>query len=206
MASVTSAFRPYRGNPYPRLFRRRDLGVVAGRAVAHGAGARHGARLVRVQRLYPRQLFVVTSNKGWLGYLSKPTLHRPQPQAPRPHHRVARHGLGGLGLVAAGTWTRWVGLYDFAQAGDCVAAWGSAVDRTAERGHSPGVGIGGNGVTQTVWSPCGRYLLVAERKSRGILVYDVRVTGELLGAAPFPSGSCSSCSRLPSTAHTAASR
>lgn len=88
----------------------------------------------------------------------------------------------GLGLVAAGTWTRWVGMYDFAQAGDCVAAWGieSAAQKTA--GRSPGgVGIGGNGVTQTVWSPCGRYLLVSERKSRGVLVYDVRVTGELLG-------------------------
>ncbi|KAK8127762.1 WD repeat-containing protein 79 [Apiospora sp. TS-2023a] len=89
----------------------------------------------------------------------------------------------GLGLVAAGTWTRWVGMYDFAQAGDCVAAWGigSAVQKTTERGSYPGLGIGGNGVTQTVWSPCGRYLLVSERKSRGILVYDVRVTGELLG-------------------------
>ncbi|KAK8051820.1 hypothetical protein PG993_003205 [Apiospora rasikravindrae] len=93
------------------------------------------------------------------------------------------NGGAGLGLVAAGTWTRWVGMYDFAQAGDCVAAWGieSAVDKTTERGRRPGVGIGGNGVTQTVWSPCGRYLLVSERKSRGILVYDVRVTGELIG-------------------------
>ncbi|KAK8042485.1 WD repeat-containing protein 79 [Apiospora phragmitis] len=98
-------------------------------------------------------------------------------------HPSSSSDSGGLGLVAAGTWTRWVGLYDFAQAGDCVAAWGieSAVDRTAERGRRPGVGIGGNGVTHTVWSPCGRYLLVSERKSRGILVYDVRVTGELLG-------------------------
>ncbi|KAK8010843.1 hypothetical protein PG990_009808 [Apiospora arundinis] len=88
----------------------------------------------------------------------------------------------GLGLVAAGTWTRWVGLYDFAQAGDCVAAWGieSAAAKTASRSPN-GIGIGGNGVTQTVWSPCGRYLLVSERKSRGVLVYDVRVTGELLG-------------------------
>ncbi|KAK7956361.1 uncharacterized protein PG986_005583 [Apiospora aurea] len=93
------------------------------------------------------------------------------------------HGVAGLGLVAAGTWTRWVGMYDFAQAGDCVAAWGieSAVAKTTERGRRPGLGLGGNGVTQTAWSPCGRYLLVSERKSRGLLVYDVRVTGELLG-------------------------
>ncbi|KAI1490983.1 hypothetical protein F5X96DRAFT_678705 [Biscogniauxia mediterranea] len=78
--------------------------------------------------------------------------------------------LGGR-LIAAGTWTRWVGLYDFgAGAGEmCVATWSiaSAAD--------------GDGVTQTVWSPCGRYLVVAERTARAALVYDVRVTGRLLG-------------------------
>jgi telomerase Cajal body protein 1 len=82
-------------------------------------------------------------------------------------------------LVAAGTWTRWVGLYDFAQAGECAAAWGieSAVEVTR---HDGGVGTGGDGIMQTKWSPCGRYLLVSERRSTGILVYDVRVTGQLL--------------------------
>lgn len=84
------------------------------------------------------------------------------------------------GLVAAGTWTRWIGLYDFAQAGECVATWGidSATKETASQDQE---GVGGDGITQTCWSPCGRYLLVSERKSRGILVYDVRVTGQLLG-------------------------
>ncbi|KAI4603046.1 hypothetical protein KJ359_005836 [Pestalotiopsis sp. 9143b] len=84
------------------------------------------------------------------------------------------------GLVAAGTWTRWIGLYDFAQAGECVATWGidSATKETASQDHE---GVGGDGITQTCWSSCGRYLLVSERKSRGILVYDVRVTGQLLG-------------------------
>jgi hypothetical protein len=83
-------------------------------------------------------------------------------------------------LVAAGTWTRWVGLYDFAQAGDCVSAWSikSASKETEAKNSS---GIGGDGITQTTWSPCGRYLLISERKSSGILVYDVRVTGQLLG-------------------------
>ncbi|KAI0417468.1 hypothetical protein F5X98DRAFT_340966 [Xylaria grammica] len=96
-------------------------------------------------------------------------------------------------LVAAGTWTRWVGLYDFAQAGECIATWGiaNAVQETAThekmsgnnnggRGEHPD-GIGGDGITQTIWSPCGRYLVICERKSRGALLYDVRVTGKLLG-------------------------
>jgi hypothetical protein len=83
-------------------------------------------------------------------------------------------------LVAAGTWTRWVGLYDFGQAGESVAAW--SIKKAAEETKVGGEGgIGGDGITQTIWSPCGRYLLISERKSKGILVYDVRVTGRLLG-------------------------
>ncbi|KAI1143272.1 hypothetical protein F5Y05DRAFT_147901 [Hypoxylon sp. FL0543] len=79
-------------------------------------------------------------------------------------------------LVAAGTWTRWVGLYDFVgSGGTCAATWSIALASTEE------ARIGGDGVIQTIWSPCGRYLLVSERKSTGILVYDVRVTGKLLG-------------------------
>ncbi|KAI1114322.1 hypothetical protein F5Y14DRAFT_172799 [Nemania sp. NC0429] len=98
----------------------------------------------------------------------------------------------GASLVAAGTWTRWVGLYDFAQAGECVATWSiaAAVRETAAAagevmtemgsGGFPR-GIGGDGITQTIWSPCGRYLMICERKSRGALIYDVRETGKLLG-------------------------
>ncbi|KAI1322294.1 hypothetical protein F5Y16DRAFT_386891 [Xylariaceae sp. FL0255] len=105
----------------------------------------------------------------------------------------------GAGLIAAGTWTRWLGLYDFAQADACVATWSIAAavrddtsrlpvaahddkaDDTESEGGKFGPGIGGDGITQTVWSPCGRYLVIAERKSRGALIYDVRVTGRLLG-------------------------
>lgn len=105
------------------------------------------------------------------------------------------------GLVAAGTWTRWIGLYDFGAAGECVAAWSVASaagefqypsspspgnqegdkEQQQHQHHPKQEGIGGSGITQTIWSPCGRYLLIAERKSRGMLVYDVRVTGRLLG-------------------------
>lgn len=86
------------------------------------------------------------------------------------------------GVVAAGTWTRWVGLYDFAGAGECVAAWSVAPAKEAGNAGKDATNIAGSGsgITQTVWSPCGRYLLVAERRSRGVLVYDVRVTGRLL--------------------------
>lgn len=79
----------------------------------------------------------------------------------------------GPGLVAAGTWTRWVGLYDLARAGgDCVATW-SVAGAGADA-------IDGGGILQTLWSPCGRYLVVNERRSQGLLVYDVRGSGELL--------------------------
>ncbi|KAI3329403.1 hypothetical protein HD806DRAFT_482886 [Xylariaceae sp. AK1471] len=99
----------------------------------------------------------------------------------------------GASLVAAGTWTRWIGLYDFAQAGECVATWSIAAAvkdiGTNEKVNGIGSGdksgtldgIGGDGITQTVWSPCGRYLVICERKSHGALIYDVRVTGKLLG-------------------------
>lgn len=94
----------------------------------------------------------------------------------------------GPGLVAAGTWTRWVGLYDLLRAGECVATW-SVKDaasswgegREAAAAANGGAGIGGDGILQTIWSPCGRYLVVNERRSSGLLVYDVRVTGRLLG-------------------------
>jgi hypothetical protein len=83
-------------------------------------------------------------------------------------------------------------LYDFAQAGECVSTWSiaGAVKDTAANENGNGIrasdesgdldGIGGDGITQTVWSPCGRYLILCERKSRGALVYDVRVTGKCL--------------------------
>jgi len=86
----------------------------------------------------------------------------------------ASPGSGNNSLLAAGTWTRWVGLYDAAGMGGTVATWGigEAADGVA--------GIGGGGVTQTGWSNCGRYLYVVERKSNGVLVFDVRVMGKLV--------------------------
>ncbi|WEW56847.1 hypothetical protein PRK78_002302 [Emydomyces testavorans] len=80
----------------------------------------------------------------------------------------------GDGIVAAGTFTRHVGLYAAHGSGDTIATF-SVAGTEAERR------IGGKGITQVLWSPCGRYLFVVERKSDGILIYDIRVTGKLVG-------------------------
>ncbi|KAK2754779.1 hypothetical protein FQN54_006672 [Arachnomyces sp. PD_36] len=80
----------------------------------------------------------------------------------------------GSGILAAGTFTRHVGLYGSNGSGDCIATF--SVAGTEAQSH-----IGGGGVTQVLWSPCGRYLYVIERKSDGVLVYDIRVTGQLVG-------------------------
>lgn len=108
------------------------------------------------------------------------------------------------GLIAAGTWTRCVGLYDFARGGECISTWSiaeaadgvvvsdpppglgmdvsMAARATSKGAAAPVKGVGGAGINQTVWSPCGRYLVVNERQSTGMLLYDVRVTNKLLGS------------------------
>lgn len=76
-------------------------------------------------------------------------------------------------VLAAGTFSRHVGLYHAAGQGDCLGVFrvdGTDADRR----------IGGKGITQLIWSPCGRYLYVVERHSRGVVVYDIRKTGQLL--------------------------
>lgn len=67
------------------------------------------------------------------------------------------------GVLAAGTFSRQVGLYDKSGTGDTIGTF--TVD-----------GEGG-GITQLLWSMCGRYLYVAERRSDAVAVYDVRVAG-----------------------------
>lgn len=110
------------------------------------------------------------------------------PTIPSKRHKMKGGGVGMRGIVsalshqpgssdsmlAAGTWTRWVGLYDGAGLGGTVATWSIAEAADVD------AGIGGSGITQTLWSTCGRYLYIAERKCKGVLVYDVRVTGKLV--------------------------
>lgn len=76
-------------------------------------------------------------------------------------------------ILAAGTLSRQIGLYDAAGEGECIGAF--SIQGTEADEH-----IGGGGITQVKWSSCGRYLYIAERKSDGILVYDIRGSGQLL--------------------------
>ncbi|KAF5022280.1 hypothetical protein F66182_5657 [Fusarium sp. NRRL 66182] len=80
----------------------------------------------------------------------------------------------GSSIIAAGTWTRWMGLYDLHRSDKVVANWPLP--------HSDGIdgAIGGQGIVQVRWSPCGRYLVINERHASGLIVYDIRGTGELL--------------------------
>ncbi|KAL3479337.1 WD40-repeat-containing domain protein [Aspergillus californicus] len=78
------------------------------------------------------------------------------------------------GILAAGTFSRNVGLYDSNGSGQSLGTFNISKTEAARQ-------IGGCGITQLLWSPCGRYLYIAERKSDGVLVYDIRVTGQLLG-------------------------
>ncbi|KAF4126502.1 WD repeat-containing protein [Geosmithia morbida] len=79
-------------------------------------------------------------------------------------------------VIAAGTWSRMVGLYDMYRTDKTIANWSVAHAAQEVRGR----GLGGQGVVQTIWSPCGRYLVINERHATGLLVYDIRVTGQLL--------------------------
>lgn len=76
-------------------------------------------------------------------------------------------------VLAAGTFSRQVGLYDLEGQGGCVGAF-------SVMGNDADMEIRGGGITELNWSPCGRYLFVAERKSDGMMLYDIRNTGQLL--------------------------
>ncbi|KAF4460068.1 Guanine nucleotide-binding negative regulator 1 [Fusarium albosuccineum] len=80
----------------------------------------------------------------------------------------------GSSIVAAGTWTRCIGLYDLHRSDKVIANW--SLPRADE---IDGV-VGGQGIVQVRWSPCGRYLVINERHASGLLIYDIRGTGELL--------------------------
>ncbi|CAG9936891.1 unnamed protein product [Clonostachys rosea f. rosea IK726] len=82
----------------------------------------------------------------------------------------------GSSIIAAGTWTRWVGLYDLYRENKTIANWSIA----HAANEVSDVAIGGQGIAQTLWSPCGRYLVINERNANGLLLYDIRVTGQLL--------------------------
>lgn len=88
---------------------------------------------------------------------------------------VSALSINNDGLLAAGTFSRCVALHASEGRGDRVAVF-SIAGESEEYSE-----MGGSGITQVLWSPCGRYLYVAERKSDGVLVYDIRVAGKRLG-------------------------
>lgn len=92
--------------------------------------------------------------------------------AASPPSDASGHGS----ILAAGTWTRWMGTYDIHRTDRVVANW-SIADADEKSFH---ISLGGQGIVQTAWSPCGRYLVVNERQADGLLVYDIRGTGQLL--------------------------
>lgn len=79
------------------------------------------------------------------------------------------------GILAAGTFSRDVGLYSDEGMGECISSF-TISDKLEQAPNYSGAGI-----TQTAWSPDGRYLYIAERMSDAVLVYDIRVEGKLLG-------------------------
>jgi hypothetical protein len=88
------------------------------------------------------------------------------------------------GLLAAGSRTRYVGMYDpvsgtevtsFALPGTTAA--GSLVKSRNEHLQH----VVGDGVSGLKWSPCGKYLYVAERNADVVLIYDVRSFSLALG-------------------------
>ncbi|KAJ3465959.1 hypothetical protein MRS44_006617 [Fusarium solani] len=80
----------------------------------------------------------------------------------------------GGSIVAAGTWSRWIGLYDVHRSDKVISNW--ALPRPDDLDGASG----GQGVIQVRWSPCGRYLVINERHASGIVVYDIRGVGQLL--------------------------
>jgi hypothetical protein len=88
---------------------------------------------------------------------------------------VSALGMSTDGILAAGTFTRWVGLYDGYGRGGTRGVFETRRSEGAEKDKWAGTGI-----TQLCWSTCGRYLCVVERESDGIGVWDIRGSGTRL--------------------------
>lgn len=106
--------------------------------------------------------------RGFKGWISALSLSPPF---------ASSHG----GLLAAGTRTRYVGIYD-ATSGEVVTDFSlpGTIDGKKFRNEKLR-DIMGDGVSHLKWSPCGKYLYVAERQSDVLLIYDVRNFSLALG-------------------------
>ena len=90
---------------------------------------------------------------------------------------VSAMAFSSDGVLAAGTFSGSVGLYDDSGSGGTVAVF--PLDSPNARSEDNCVGQG-KGVTQLLWSSCSRYLCVVERGSDGLGIWDIRVTGQRL--------------------------
>jgi hypothetical protein len=78
-------------------------------------------------------------------------------------------------ILALGTYNRTVALYSNSGRGEAVTSFSM---KDVERDGNEAMGWG---ISQVEWSQDGRYLFVAERRSEGISIYDIRGTGKRLG-------------------------
>ena len=100
--------------------------------------------------------------RGFKGLISALSLS--PPSSPSSSH----------GLLAAGSRTRNVGIYD-AISGEEITHFSLPGSINGRKMRNKDLAnIIGDGVTQLKWSPCGKYLYIAERDSSALLIYDVR--------------------------------
>ena len=101
--------------------------------------------------------------------------------APGMRGIISALAVSNDGVLAAGTFSRWVGLYDGCGLGETVGTFQLGATDTSKTNSAGGEAIDeGRGVTELKWSTCGRYLLVAERGSGGMGVWDIRFSGQRL--------------------------
>ncbi|KAF2472095.1 uncharacterized protein BDR25DRAFT_324588 [Lindgomyces ingoldianus] len=78
-------------------------------------------------------------------------------------------------ILAAGTWTRYVGLYEAEGSGNPITTISLPGGPSWNPGHRGNDNeLAGGGISEVKWSPCGRYIYVAERDSDVLMFYDIR--------------------------------
>ncbi|QDS74289.1 hypothetical protein FKW77_003613 [Venturia effusa] len=91
-----------------------------------------------------------------------------------PKDIISAMDLSVEDMFAMGTWGRKIAIYSGAGRGELITTFSpDQVEGGSDRF--------GKGMSQVKWSPCGRYLYVAERHSAGIHMYDIRGAGKRVG-------------------------